>query len=136
MADDDPNPALLGAGNIERDRARDEGASACRRRPDCPAREHRRPRRRSRLRGPLREEAAHIRPEHDDLEVGDGRDGWHAGERLGAVGVARRAWQDADDRHRGAVQCASAAGDPWWLISLMLQVDEPEGVRRFGDEPF
>jgi hypothetical protein len=84
---------------------------------------------------PLRDEATPVRPEHDDAEVGDERDGWRTGQHLRAIGVADRAWQDAEDRLRGAVQRARAAGDPWWLIALMLHVDEQDAVRRFGDEP-
>lgn len=85
---------------------------------------------------PLRDEATPIRPEGDDPGLEDGRDGWRTGRHLRAVGVAHRAWQDADDRLRGAVQCARAAGDPWWLIALMLHVEEQEAVSRFGDESF
>lgn len=84
---------------------------------------------------PLRDEATPIRTGLDDYELPDGGDGWRTGRHLRAVGVAHLAWQDADDRLRGAVQCARAASDPWWLISLMLHVDEQEVVRRFGDEP-
>lgn len=84
---------------------------------------------------PLRDEATPFRPERDELEVGDERDGWRTGQHLQAVGVADRAWRDADDRLRGAVRRARAAGDPWWLIALMLHVDEQDAVRRFGDEP-
>ncbi|NTW39503.1 MAG: hypothetical protein HGA44_06370 [Cellulomonadaceae bacterium] len=84
---------------------------------------------------PLRDEATPTRPGPHDPEVGDERDGWRTGQHLRAVRVAHRTWQDADDRLRGAVQRARAAGDPWSLIALMLHVHEQEAVRRFGDEP-
>ncbi|WP_282946530.1 hypothetical protein [Cellulomonas endometrii] len=84
---------------------------------------------------PLRDEVTPVRTGLDDYELPNGGDGWRTGRHLRVVGVAHRAWQDADDRLRGAVQRARAAGDPWWLISLMLHVDEQEAVRWFGDEP-
>jgi hypothetical protein len=84
---------------------------------------------------PLRDETTPVRPKHDDADVGVGPDDRQIGQHLLAIGVADRAWWDADDRLRGAVQRARAAGEPSWLISLMLHVDERDAVRRFGDEP-
>lgn len=84
---------------------------------------------------PLRDEGTPILTGLDDHELLEGGDGWRTGRHLRAVGVAHLAWQDADDLLRGAAQRARAAGDPRWLISLMLYVDEQEAVRRFGDQP-
>gem|GEM_PF-2041326 len=84
---------------------------------------------------PLRDEATPIRPDRDHPQSEDERDGWRTGQHLRAIGAADRAWRDADDQLRGAIQRARAAGDPLWLIALMLHVDEQDAVRRFGDEP-